>query len=91
MVLIKTFSLKPGRSCSLEIPKEARILNMQERAGQVQVYLIFKESSPVEERHFLLAYDDEVIDKEIDKLVYIASAFGKNAWNKSMHLFEVSS
>lgn len=89
MVLIKTFFLELSKSCSLEIPKGAKIFNMQSMAGQVQIYSMFEENAPMEERCFYLACDDEVIYKDIDNLIYIGSVLKNKMWDKSLHLFEV--
>ncbi len=89
MVLIKTLFLKLGKNCSLEIPKGAKILDMQSRAGQVQAYLIFEESAPMEKRCFYVARDNEVVYEEMRKLVYIGSSLEKKIWKESIHLFEI--
>lgn len=91
MVLIKKMYLEPSKSCSLEIPKGAKIINMEARAGQIQIYLIFEESAPMEKRCFCVARDDDVIYKEMNKLLYIGSSISNKSWDDSVHLFEVLS
>ncbi len=89
MVLIKTIYLEPSKACSLEIPKGAKIFNMQSIGGQVQIYLVHEKNAPKERRYFSLFYDDEVIHEDMDNLIPIGSALKKKIWDKSLHLFEI--